>query len=103
VEAIFEASTPTQAAAYCKDPAKRHPEYRDFLFEKGETTLINLKAISPHHLLAGEPVNELTLLQPRPSLTTESRRKNSQQTLGSSQLLLNTNASSAITTLPELR
>lgn len=35
VEAIFEASTPTQASAYCKDPAKRHPDYRNFLFEKG--------------------------------------------------------------------
>jgi len=27
--------TPTQASEYCKDPAKRHPDYRDFLFEKG--------------------------------------------------------------------
>jgi len=35
VEAIFEASTPAQAAAYCKDPAKRHPDYHGFLFEKG--------------------------------------------------------------------
>jgi len=35
VEAIFEASTPAQAAAYCKDPAKRHPDYSGFLFEKG--------------------------------------------------------------------
>jgi len=40
VEAIFEASTPTQAAAYCKDPAKRHPDYGGFLFEKGNTVLI---------------------------------------------------------------
>jgi len=35
VEAIFEASTPAQAANYCKDPAKRHPDYSGFLFEKG--------------------------------------------------------------------
>jgi len=35
VEAILEVSTPTQAAAYCKDPAKRHPDYSGFLFEKG--------------------------------------------------------------------
>ena len=27
--------TPTQASEYCKDPSKRHPDYRDFLFEKG--------------------------------------------------------------------
>lgn len=47
VEAIFEASTPTQAAAYCKDPAKRHPDYRDFLFEKGTTLLILRRFASP--------------------------------------------------------
>jgi len=40
VEAIFEASTPTQAAAYCKDPAKRHPDYSGFLFEKGKLTSV---------------------------------------------------------------
>lgn len=28
--------TPTEASGYCKDPAKRHPDYRDFLFEKGD-------------------------------------------------------------------
>jgi len=38
VEAIYEASTPTQAAGYCKDPAKRHPDYSGFLFEKGKHT-----------------------------------------------------------------
>lgn len=46
VEAIFEASTPTQAAAYCKDPAKRHPDYRDFLFEKGMLQLIVRRSAS---------------------------------------------------------
>jgi len=46
VEAIFEASTPTQAAAYCKDPAKRHPDYRDFLFEKGVLQLIVRRSAS---------------------------------------------------------
>ena len=38
VEAIYEASTPAQAAGYCKDPAKRHPDYSGFLFEKGTHT-----------------------------------------------------------------
>lgn len=47
VEAIYEASTPAQAAAYCKDPAKRHPDYNGFLFEKGclPLTAGNLPAV----------------------------------------------------------
>jgi len=28
--------TPDQAAGYCKDPTKRHPDFADFLFEKGD-------------------------------------------------------------------
>lgn len=46
VEAIFEASTPAQAAAYCKDPVKRHPDYRGFLFEKGVVQLIVRRSAS---------------------------------------------------------
>jgi len=46
VEAIFEASTPTQAAAYCKDAAKRHPDYSGFLFEKGVLQLIVRRSAS---------------------------------------------------------
>lgn len=28
--------TPAEASGYCKDPAKRHPDHADFLFEKGD-------------------------------------------------------------------
>lgn len=35
LESRLKASSPAAAAAYCKDPNKRHPDHAAFLFEKG--------------------------------------------------------------------
>lgn len=35
LESRLKTSTPAAAAAYCKDPNKRHPQHTAFLFEKG--------------------------------------------------------------------